>query len=432
MLKHITRMLKNGLFVTIILTLVLNLSPVMALDDVNYENNGQSVEKSAGIDDTDGNSINESEPSPEDDTLTKDDADTAEEEDVEKTHPVSELKARSLNFEEITLSWKGDYDRYKVYRVSGSKWIKIAEVSGTTYTDKGLRIGSKYSYKIETDVMSNVVSTTVISQKTASLSMIKSGSNRFDIRIAARQKLYGYDTIQGACSYKGYAYMALYNRKRERVRIAKLNLNTMKVVKVSPVLKSRCHADTLTYNPKTNRIIACCGKGSRKRISIINASTLKQVSTKTFKISKKFIGGTYSGVSGIAYNREKDLYVMKLRGSANKIVLLDKNFKVKKYVKIEGNRSYLLAQGIYTEGNYMYDLQSFKGNSKYNLVTVRRLDGKLAGRIIIPSGTSGQLYELENIFHEKGKWYCSFYRAHVRKKGKGDTDRKNYLYTFSF
>ena len=50
----------------------------------------------------------------------------------------------------------------------------------------------------------------------------------------------------------------------------------MKVVKVSKPLKSRCHGNTLTYNPRTNRIIACCGKGGKTKIAIINASTLKQ------------------------------------------------------------------------------------------------------------------------------------------------------------
>ena len=74
----------------------------------------------------------------------------------------------------------------------------------------------------------------------------------------------------------------------------------------------------------------------------------------------------------------------------------------------------------------MYDVQSFKGKHKYNLITVRRLNVSLVGRITVPSGTSGQLFELENIFFEVDKCYVSFYRAHVRKKG--DRDRKNYLY----
>ena len=67
----------------------------------------------------------------------------------------------------------------------------------------------------------------------ADRTMIKSGDDRWDIRIEAGQKEKGYDTIQGACSYKGYAYMALYNRDREKIKIAKVSLKTMEVEMVS-------------------------------------------------------------------------------------------------------------------------------------------------------------------------------------------------------
>lgn len=360
------------------------------------------------------------------DTGEESSADESETDDVDAKHPVTDVRAKSYGFESITISWKGEYDSFRVLRKSGDSWIQVGETSGNEFTDTGLKPGYRYTYRIDTDVSSSEASAVVITSKTARLSMISKGGKRFDIRIAAGQSMYGYDTVQGACSYKGYAYFALYNRKKERIKIAKVNLGTMKVVKVSKPLKSRCHGNTLTYNPRTNRIIACCGKGGKTKIAIINASTLKQLYTKSFKISSRFIGGRFKGVSALAYNRKKDIYVMKLSGSENKIVLLDRNFKLKKYVKIQGNRSYLLPQGLYSEGDYMYDVQSFKGKHKYNLITVRKLDGSLIGRITVPSGTSGQLFELENIFFEGDKWYVSFYRAHVRKKG--DRDRKNYLY----
>ena len=342
------------------------------------------------------------------------------------THPVTDVRAKSYSFDSITISWKGEADTFKVLRKSGDSWVKVGETCGSEFTDTGLKPGGRYTYRVDTDVSSGEVSAVVINSKTAKLSMVSKGGKRFDVRIAAGQPMYGYDTVQGACSYKGYAYFALYNRKKERIKIAKVNLGTMKVVKVSKPLKSRCHGNTLTYNPRTNRIIACCGKGGKTKIAVINASTLKQSYTKSFKISSRFIGGKYKGVSALAYNREKDIYVMKLSGNENKIVLLDRNFKLKKYARIQGNRSYLLPQGLYSEGEYMYDVQSFKGKHKYNMITVRRLNGSLVGRITVPSGTSGQLFELENIFFEGDKWYVSFYRAHVRKKG--DRDRKNYLY----
>lgn len=36
---------------------------------------------------------------------------------------------------------------------------------------------------------------------------LESGEH-FDVRIAAGEKTWGYDTIQGACAHEGYAYMS--------------------------------------------------------------------------------------------------------------------------------------------------------------------------------------------------------------------------------
>lgn len=250
--------------------------------------------------------------------------------------------------------------------------------------------------------------------------------SRFDVRIAAKERTWGYDTIQGACSYDGYAYLSLYNRQKEKIKIAKVDLNTMKVVKKSGALGCRCHGDSLTYNPDKNIIVVNRGKGSRKSVAVVNATTLKLKYTKKIKVSRKMAGGTYRGIAGIAWNADKKIYVAKLRSSSNNVLHLDSSFRPIKRVKVQGNRSYLLAQSIYSEGNFMYDIQSFKGKHKYNLITVRNVSsGKLLGRMKIKSGTRGQLYELENLFHEGDQWYISFYRAKVRKSG--DRYRKNYL-----
>lgn len=252
------------------------------------------------------------------------------------------------------------------------------------------------------------------------------GGGRFDVRIAAGEKTWGYDTIQGACAHDGYAYMSLYNRQNERIKIAKVDLSTMKVVKKSGVLGCRCHADSMAYNERNNTIVICRGKGGRKSIAVVDASSLRLKYTKTINISRKMAGGKYYGLSSIAYNAENNFYIVKLKGNSNKIVRLNSSFKPVKRIKIEGNRSYLLAQSLYTTGNFMYDVQSFKGRHKYNLITVRNVfTGKLLGRMVIASGKSGQLYELENVFCDDGQWYISFYRAKVLKRG--DRDRKNYL-----
>lgn len=420
-------------FIVFCTVAVLLFTPAAAFGDTEVQSTGDTTQAADTSTPNDISSADEDVVSNSDgtDETTGPDTDTEPASSGPKNHPVTNLKAVSKNFRQITLSWNCDSKytgNYTIYRVSGNKSYYVGKTYAKSYKISGLKAGTKYTYRVKSDVLSNTVSATVITQKTASMTMVKSGSSRWDIRIAAKQKLYDYDTIQGACSYKEYAYMALYNRKKERIKIAKVNLKTMKVVKVSKPLKSRCHGNTLTYNPRTKKIIAVCGKGAKKSIVFVKASTLKQTSKKTFKIKKSLIKTKYTGVAGVSYNTKYNKYILKVRGSSNRIVRYSSSWKSKKYIPITGNRSYLLPQGTYTKDSYMYDVQSFKGKHKYNLVTIRTINGTFIGRLVVPSGTSGRLFELENIFYDDvtKTWYASFYRANVRKQG--DTHRENYLY----
>lgn len=85
------------------------------------------------------------------------------------------------------------------------------------------------------------VSVSGSSQK-ASLTLLKKNGAAFDFRKAAKQKLYRYDTLQGACADDGIAYLTLYNRNVEKCKIVKVDLDTLKVIKVSKPLPVY-HAD---------------------------------------------------------------------------------------------------------------------------------------------------------------------------------------------
>ena len=266
-----------------------------------------------------------------------------------------------------------------------------------------------------------------VSTMTAQTEMVTSEDDRWDVRIESGEAEYGYDTIQGACSYRGYAYMALYNRTVERIKIAKVNLSTMKVEKVSAPLAATVHGNTLTYNTRSNIIVAVCGQKDAKRIAIVNPNTLTVMKTQKINISRKRLGEKYTGINGLAYNAQKNVYILKVRNKSGRVVILNSKFKVKKVVKPKKMIKSLLAQGIYSEGKYMYDIQSFRGKNYYNLISVRKIsNGKIVKRIVVPSGRVGELFELESLFHEGGKWYICMYRADV--KPTGDADRKNYLF----
>lgn len=86
--------------------------------------------------------------------------------------------------------------------------------------------------------------------KKCALSKMKVGKKTFEIRSAARQKVYGYDTLQGSCSDGTFGYFALYNRTVENCKMVKVRLSDGTVVKVSGVL-DMAHANDLTYNRTT-------------------------------------------------------------------------------------------------------------------------------------------------------------------------------------
>ena len=69
--------------------------------------------------------------------------------------------------------------------------------------------------------------TSASKESIAVMTLIRKGGAAFDYRVAAGQALYKYDTLQGACANKGFAYLTLYNRTVEKCKIVKLNLKTL-------------------------------------------------------------------------------------------------------------------------------------------------------------------------------------------------------------
>ena len=249
-------------------------------------------------------------------------------------------------------------------------------------------------------------------KRTASLTLIRQDGKRFDFREAAGERLYGYDTLQGACANKGIAYLTLYNRIVEKCKIVKLDLSTLEVLQVSAPLKIY-HANNLTYNTRKNLIVATCCRVKQKRAVFVDPETLKVVGKKDIKLTKKVKRlpkkerRNYKGFTAIAYNAKKDCYVGRLRGSGN-VIIFDGNLNPKKYVKLKGKRTSLLNQGMDSVGKYIYDVRSFKGKRKYSMVTVHTFSGKFVGQVKFSYGKKPG-NELECIFHDGKTFYAGFY-----------------------
>ena len=283
---------------------------------------------------------------------------------------------------------------------------------------------------------SAIVSARVAKQVTAKLSLLTKGGKAFNFRIAAKQKLYQYDTLQGACANGGYAYLTLYNRKVERCKIVKVKLSNCKVVKVSASLPV-FHANNLTYNTKKKRIVATCcttKKSAKNRVVFISPKTLKVTAVKNIKLTKKVKGlpkkvrKKNKGFTAVAYNEKHNCYVARIRKNDN-VVILNKNLKPLRYVKLKGKKTGLLAQGIETVGDYIYDVRSFKGRYHYCLVTVHTLKGKYVGQIKFPYGKAPGK-ELQCIFHNGKQFYAGIYYSTSQKNDtkKNHVNRVNLLY----
>ena len=254
----------------------------------------------------------------------------------------------------------------------------------------------------------------------------------FDLREAAGQSLYGYDTLQGACANDGYVYYTLYDRNKENCRIVKVELSSLNVIKVSAPLPIY-HGNNLTYNTKKNLILATCCEVKKKRAVFIDPDTLTVVSRKDInlkrskKIPKSVVRG-YQGFTAIAYNEKHDCYVGRLRKN-NNVIIFDRNLKPVRYVKLKGKRTYLLSQGIESVGDYIYDVRSFKGKHKYNMATIHKLNGSYIGKIHLPYAQNPGI-EVECIFHDGDNFYAGFYHTTSQKHDykKYNVNRTNYIY----
>ncbi len=273
-------------------------------------------------------------------------------------------------------------------------------------------------------------------QRTASMTLIKKGNSTFDYRSAAGEKLYGYDTLQGACANAGYAYLTLYNRNVEKCKIVKVKISTKEVVKVSSPLLVY-HANCLTYNTRKNLLVATCCRVKGKRAVFIDPNKLTVKSYKDIKLTRKVknlpksVRRKYKGFTAIAYNAQKNCYVGRLRGN-NNVIIFDGNLNPKKYIKLKGKRTDLLNQGMDSVGNYIYDVRSFKGKKKYSMVTVHTMSGKLVGKVIFPYGRAPG-NELQCIFHDGKQFYAGFYysTSQVHDYVSYHVKRTNTLYSLN-
>ena len=254
----------------------------------------------------------------------------------------------------------------------------------------------------------------------------------FNLTKQAGQKLYAYDTLQGATAGKGYGYFSLYNRKNTTAKIVKVRLSDMKVVKVSGVLYVK-HANELTYNKRNNTIVVANADPTPKRISVVDANTLRVKYHKTLVMPKKIKGMSkkqckkFKGIGAIAYNEKHNFYVCRMR-KTNDLLFLNAKFKPYKRVKQKSKVKGMLYQGLDSYKDCIMVCQSFKGKKKYNLITVYNMNGKKLARFKMYLGKPTR--ELETIFHNGNQFYVGCYSCYGSKTDlqKYHVKRENKIY----
>lgn len=174
--------------------------------------------------------------------------------------------------------------------------------------------------------------------KTAKATAVKVDGEVFELRQAANQTMGKYDTMQGGTVYGNYGWFILYDRKALKCKLAKVNMRTLDVIKVSDALAIP-HGSDVAYNPNKDQLVVAHGPSYYKNISIIDPSSLRLIKKQALTLPKGTPGASssncssFKGVTALTYNAEKGHYVGRLRSQGN-LIFYDDNLKAIRYVKL--------------------------------------------------------------------------------------------------
>ena len=197
-----------------------------------------------------------------------------------------------------------------------------------------------------------------------------------------------YRVIQGACTDGEYLYTCLNDGASSGAltTIVKTELLTGKVVARYEGLKID-HANDLTYNSKTNEIVACHNSPNNQWISIFDAETME------FKETKKIRHNIYA----IEYDEDLDCYWM---GISSTYDFVSYDAELKKYGSVrKGYSNGFTKQGVDADDKYLYFVLYAT-----NCIAVYTKDGEYVRQIDLPV-TAG---EPENICHVGDVFYIVY------------------------
>lgn len=200
-----------------------------------------------------------------------------------------------------------------------------------------------------------------------------------------------YKVMQGAATDGTYLYYCIENQALEAHEsyIYKVDIATGKVVKRSKSLQLD-HSNDMTYHPLRNQLIVVHNAPNRKLISFVDVTTLEKV--ETINIGRE--------IFCMAYNLERDQYVVGLSGGQT-FCVLNNNFEYVREYSPVASTGYT-TQGMTCDENFLYFAQSGA-----NVVVVYDWDGYQVD--VVPIEFTN--IETENICIVGNDIYIGFYRS---------------------
>lgn len=226
------------------------------------------------------------------------------------------------------------------------------------------------------------------------------------------EKGINYTHIQGFCTDGEYWYVALMSSTKkndytdQHTKLLKIRIKDKKVVASKHVGKIG-HSNSLTYNPKTKKILSAPCSKAFGCIYEFNASNLggkKAIYLKNKK-GKEMKKKCYASFS---YDEANDQYIVKL---SNKCLgYFDSNFKLKKKVSVKHLKinDKMTGQAITCDGKNIFSVcNNLKVNPRINYILIYDISGKYVRTLTFKKelGTSGDRPEMEQLTCYRGNYW---------------------------
>ena len=239
-----------------------------------------------------------------------------------------------------------------------------------------------------------------------------------EYRALAKQKMYGYDTFQGAASDGTYAYHVMCCNAKQKCKVVKIRVSTGRVVKVSGPLKIG-HGNDATYDYNKNELVTTYKRGQTRYVAVIDPYTLKLKRYQKLNFPDKIRGTSKSstrsikGIAAIAYDKSTGNFIGRVK-KRRSFIVIDGDYNVIGYIRAKSYKDYLCQTIECTDKVILHAQSPQKKGQKYNIISVYDYQGNYLATI--RTARSGR--EIESIYRVGKELFAGEYHSHYKTKTK--------------